>query len=111
MILLIDEQRAAVFQQGVDLEIPVIQRFAYQEITAAVATAPSFFHHVDITVAVAIQIVRGISGVLDKGILIKREHIVGFKAPHFDLPVIFVAEEEYGIIEIHFTAKVRQWLN
>ncbi len=35
---------------------------------------------------------RSITGMFNKGILIQREHIVGFKTAYFDLPVVFFAK-------------------
>ena len=111
MILLILEQRAAVFQQGIEFEIPVIKGFADQEVAAAAATAAPFLHHVDIAVAVAVKIVGGVAGVFHERILVQREHIVSLKAPNLHLPVFFLTKEEHRIIKVHFAVQVRQRLD
>ena len=61
MVALVDVQIAAVFEQRIQLEIPVIQRFTHQEVTAAVGTATPLFQHINVTIAVAIKIVRCIA--------------------------------------------------
>ena len=75
--------------------------FADEEITASVRAPAALFHHIDITAAIVIKIVRSITGMFNKGILIQREHIVGFKTADFDLPVILFPKEEYRIIDIY----------
>ena len=110
MIVLIDKQRAAVLHQRIHLKIPVIDIFTQQEIAAAAAASAPLFHHINIAVAVAIQIVGRVAGIFNKGILIKREHIVGFKTTDFNFPVILLTEEKCGIIKIHFAIHIRQRL-
>ena len=61
MIVLIDKQRTAVLHQGVNFEIPVIHRFAKQKVTAAAAAPAPLFHHVNIAIAIGIEIVGGIT--------------------------------------------------
>ena len=41
------EERAAIFQQTIQLKIPVILRFAEQEISTIAAAAPPLFHQVE----------------------------------------------------------------
>ena len=94
-------QRGTVLQQRIQLEVPVIQLLAEQEVTARVGSPASLFHHVDIAMAVAVEIVGGITRMLDEGILVQREHVIGFKAPNFYLPVLLLTEEEGGIVKVH----------
>ena len=100
-----------VLQQGIQFEIPVIKGFAHQEVAAAVAPTAPFLHHVNIAVAVTVQIVGGVPGVFHERILIQREHIVGFETTNLHLPVVLLAKKEYRIIKIHFAVQVGQRLD
>ena len=111
VIILVHEQRAAVLHQRIHLKIPVIEIFTQQEVAAAAAASAPLFHHINIAVAVAIQIVRRVAGIFNKRILIKREHIVGFEATDFNFPVILLTKEKGRIIKIHFTVHIRQRLH
>ena len=111
VIALIHKQRTAVLHQRIDLKVPVIKIFTEQEVAAAAAASAPLFHHINIAVAVAIQVVRRITGIFNKRILIKREHIVGFEATDFNFPVILLTKEKGRIIKIHFTVHIRQRLH
>lgn len=111
MVATVVVQRRTVFQQGVELKIPVIKLLAQQEVAACVRAAATLFHHIDIAMAVAVEVVGGITGVLDEGVLIQREHIVRFKAPHFHLPVVLLTKEENRVVEVHRAGHIRQRLD
>lgn len=66
---------------------------------------------VDIAVTITVEVVGSITGIFDEGVLVKREHIVGFETPDFHLPIILAAKEKHCIIEIHFAGHVGQRLS
>lgn len=111
MIAIVGKQGSTVLYQGIQFEVqrPCLLAQQYRAATAAAPT--SFFHHIDVAEAIAVQVVGGIARILDERVLVKREHIVGFKTANFDFPVFLLTKKERRIISTQVPGYINQWLN
>ena len=98
VVLLAGKQIGAVPDQAGELQVPVACLLVEQQLAALSCPATTLLQHVDITIAIGVEVVGAVTGVLDEDVLTQREHVIGLETTDLHPPVAALAEPQIGVI-------------